>query len=55
MRAIRRLTSVLDVRDLVSCQQQVSGLLHSEAIVFEDLAREDDVLCVTSRLSLDIS
>lgn len=38
------LTSVFHVDDLVSCQQQVSGLFHAEAIVLEDLAGEDNVL-----------
>ncbi len=38
------LTAVLDIADLMGGQKQVSGLLHSEAIVLEDLTREDDVL-----------
>ena len=29
----------------MSCKQQVSGLLDAEPIVFEHLAREDDMLC----------
>ena len=34
----RRLpTSIFDIADLMCSQKQVSGLLHSEAIVFEDL------------------
>ena len=41
---IMALTFVFNIDDLVSGQQQVSGLLHTEAVVLKNLAGEDDVL-----------
>ena len=38
------LTFIFDIADLMSRKKQVSGLLHAEAIVLKDRAREDDML-----------
>jgi hypothetical protein len=38
------LTSVFDVGNLMSCQQQVSCLFHAKSIVLQYLAREHNML-----------
>lgn len=47
-----RLTSVLDIAKLVRGEQEVSRLLHPEAIVLKHLAREDNMFCDIHRATI---